>query len=202
MTTTAAQENLEPDAEPGEDPEAATGEPLEGEPAPEGDGNGAEPDEEAPEAPEGFDPTAFEREQTRHAKAIAKALGSAFADLKPCETCGGIGFETALYEPPPEVLPDPDLVVCTACNGWGDRSTPSLKESYIVTPCVPCGGTGYRDRAQLVAEEQAAAYTHAVQAAPPGPPQPVWNQATQQWETPDGRPLVAGYPTPPTYTPT
>lgn len=199
MATIAETEPLEGEPDLGEDPEAATGEEIEGEPAPDDAGNGADDDETPLEAPEGFDPTAFEKEQTRHARAIAKALGAAFGDMKVCETCGGIGFETDLYEPPPALLDDPSLVVCGECNGYGQRRTPSLSEQYLTTPCSACSGTGYRDRAQLEAQAQAAAYTQAAQAQPQIAPQPVWNQATGQWETPDGRPLVAAYAPPPAY---
>ena len=103
--------------------------------------------------------------------------------MTACDTCGGVGFTPSDFTPPPEVKPDPTLVRCADCNGWGDRETPSLKEGYLFCPCTTCNGTGYRDKDALEAQRLADSY-RAPEAYAPPPPQPTWNPVTQQWEAP------------------
>lgn len=167
------------------------------EPAPTEDGGEpGDPDEPADE-PLAFDPKAFERENTRHEKALEKVFGASFEGMGPCGLCGGVGFTPEDVVPAPEVVADPTLVVCAECNGHGQRSTPSLDERYQLTPCTACSGTGYRDRDALEAMERAAAY-----AAPPAyeapPPPPRWNPTLNRWETDAGEPVYVA-PAAPAY---
>lgn len=152
-------------AEAEEDEEEA--EAAESEPEPE------EEDEEEDEEPEARMPTdaerrAFERELTRHEKAVAKFVGADWKHYKACDLCGGVGFVPEQVEPPPEVMRDPDAIVCDACNGWGRRLTGSLAEGNESIPCTVCGGAGWRDRRAAYAQQQVAAPPQgAVPAASP-----------------------------------
>lgn len=136
---------------------------------------------------------ALERELARHERETRKALGGAFDEMEPCAACGSLGYMPRDATPPPEVLPDPKLVVCPDCNGYGQRSTPSVNPQYALIPCTSCSGSGYQDAAQLEAQQVAQRY--AAQAAavpapsPSQPPQPVWNELLQRWETPSGQPI-------------
>lgn len=150
-------------------------------------------EEEAEEA-DGFTPEEFEAEQRRHEGEMRRMLGAAFDDLITCEQCGGVGLHPGSMEVPPELLADPDAVVCPTCNGYGFRSTPSLVESASHVTCPRCQGAGWRDRRQLEAEAQAAAYhppAPTVELPAPNPTQPVWDQARGIWLTPDGQPIYA-----------
>jgi hypothetical protein len=153
-----------------------------------------QPEPESEDEPEAaFDPKRFEVEQTRHEKALAKTFGAAWSSMGACSECGGVGYLPEDFTPPPEIKADPTLVVCTDCNGYGQRTTPSLHEQYAFVPCTACSGSGYRDKDTLAAMQQAAAYSSSP-SPPAPPPMPVWNTATQQWETPDGRVLGVSEP--------
>lgn len=102
-----------------------------------------------------------------------------------------------LAEAPP-IVDDPDLVVCTACNGYGQRKTPSLAEQYLLAPCTVCSGSGSRDRAAVEAAAQAASYAAAAAGTSsepppsyPPPPQVIFNPVTSQWDV-----IPAPSPTP------
>lgn len=152
----------------------------------------ATPPELAPEGPP-FDPKKLEAELRRHAREMENVLGEGWADMKACDECGGAGFVPSDYEPLPPVVADPFAVACPDCNGYGLRSTPSLREGNQTIPCDACGGAGWRDRRQVEAMQAVAAYQAPVYPPPP-PAQPVWNPTSQQWETANGAPA---YPPPP-----
>lgn len=210
-----AEHGAENDGEPGEpdttEPDAAPGD------------SPADPPAASDSAePEAFnvDPKALEKELKRHEREMTKVFGPEWATMEPCVTCGGMGATPPGFEPPPEMIEDPDLLVCAACNGYGQRLTPSLHPSHLTAVCGPCVGAGYRLRAELEAEAEqqrimaemaapaapsgpqwdpiAGAYVPPVGAVPP-PPSPRWNDALQRWEFPadDGGAGLGVVPYPP-----
>lgn len=106
----------------------------------------------------------LDREADRHTRAVAKIMGEQMGDLVPCPLCITPGFVTV--EPPrdfdpmqrqavlmsmgdgaaPTLNQHPKLYLCETCDGWGDLTTGSRKETTRTEGCPDCGGKGYRDR--------------------------------------------------------
>jgi Zn-finger nucleic acid-binding protein len=144
-------------------------------------------DDDPDEAPEvesvaPFDPKALERELARHERAMAKVLGDGFGAMESCGACGSMGFVPLDFVPAPELRTDPNCVLCGDCAGLGSRLTGSLAPGYEVIACTACQGAGWRDRGQIDALRAAQAYQQP-QPVQVVPPQPTYNQSTNQWET-------------------
>jgi hypothetical protein len=169
---------------PEEDEEAAEAEEAETTPETPDDDDAQTAQAMIPDA----DPNALEKESKRHEKALAKALGAAWEGAQPCEACGALGFLPAGFEPPPPVMNDPDVVACDACNGWGQRATPSLNPQYASIPCTDCNGWGYKSRQVYEAEQGMRAAQYAPLPVVP-PPVPVWDASINQYVDQFGQPL-------------
>lgn len=128
------------------------------------------------------DEVALEKELTRHRKAVQKALGDGFEAMTDCPTCYTLGYVPHGFEPEPELLNDPNLAACPACNGHGHVVTGSRNQQYITAPCTRCAGTGYRDKAAIAAD----AHAHSIDTTQPPaqltpPPPPVYDPVTNTW---------------------
>lgn len=86
---------------------------------------------------------ALERENTRHGRAIAKALGLAPDELHACPTCEGVGYTPELQEAEPELVQDPFTETCERCRGNGQTKSGATALGLAVIPCNGCGGSGY-----------------------------------------------------------
>ena len=86
---------------------------------------------------------ALEREHTRHAKAVAKALGLTLDELHDCPTCEGVGFTPEPIEAEPEIPFDPFLTRCERCNGTARVRTGATSLGLDVIPCPVCQEKGY-----------------------------------------------------------
>lgn len=174
--------------EPGDDDATEDSEPGEGEPG-EGD-NGAD-NPAADEPPEALAPAfvvdekLLEKEIRRHDSEMEKVLGPEWATMEPCGHCGGMGAIPPDYTPPPEMVEDPDVLVCDGCNGYGERLTPSLHPSHLTAICMVCNGSGYRTREAIEVEIAQKRIMGELEATPP-PDQPVWNPTTGQYDPPLG----------------
>lgn len=165
----------------------------------------AEPAEEPTKPAFEVDGKALERELKRHDKAMLATLGPEWSAMEPCGTCGGMGAVPPDFAPVPEMLEDPDVLVCEACNGFGQRVTPSLNPQYAAAPCTVCNSLGYRTKEAIDAEREQAAIMaeqaardaevlagyHAPEALPyggngypPAPPTPVWDHVAGAWRFP------------------
>lgn len=108
-----------------------------------------------------LDPKAFDREATRHEKALAKLYGAAWDDRTMCPLCVGEGFMTPLpagvmppeqfaavtalagYTQEVELQNDEDYVVCQNCAGWGSTKIKDSKREGLSKQCDRCLGQGY-----------------------------------------------------------
>jgi hypothetical protein len=85
----------------------------------------------------------LERENTRHRKAFAKALGVEVEELHDCPTCEGVGFTPEPVEPEPGLQRDPFTETCERCAGYGSVKTGARPPGLTEIPCPGCGGQGY-----------------------------------------------------------
>src|SRR4051794_2618018 len=120
MSETTTEPAVDPETEPPVDPDAA--EPDTGD-----DGTDLEPAEpelelEAPDEQPSTQALlqSLERESSRHAKAIAKALGVELEELHDCPTCDGIGYTPEAIDAPPPLVQDPYTETCSRCAGNGE----------------------------------------------------------------------------------
>lgn len=138
------------------DREAAEAEASETEAEPgEGDGD-AEPDGEPDQGEQDGGPTeeqlkAFERENTRHEKALQRIMGADFALWTLCGHCEGVGFAFAPYVAPVELTQAPDAETCETCKGLGQMLTGSLVDGSRTKGCPTCGGVGWTTVVQQLA---------------------------------------------------
>lgn len=112
---------------------------------------------------------ALQREETRHRKALAKALGVAEDELHECPTCEAMGYTPEAIAAEPVLLQDPFTQTCETCNGEGKTKTGASVRGLYAKPCPGCGGTGYEQLA-----EQPQVYAQGPNGAPAvadyGPP--------------------------------
>lgn len=119
-------------------------------------------DEEQPDETMQQRLAALGRENTRHAKAFAKALELEVDDLHVCPVCQGDGFTPDLMAPPPELKQHPDLHRCDTCGGTGILQTGSFHPGDEQIGCPTCGSRGYVGSAPTVSPNGPV-----TQAAPP-----------------------------------
>lgn len=106
---------------------------------------------------------ALDKEETRHRKALAKALDVDEAELHECPTCEGVGYTPELIDEDPALQPDPFLSRCERCNGTGEVLTGAQKLANWKVVCTGCAGQGYVQRSE---------YPDVQPVTPNGPPQP------------------------------
>lgn len=171
----------EVEAEAAEDDETDT----DGDPVPDSEPEAAPDDGPSVEA----QLQAFDRENERHAEAVATLLGSDLEAFEPCEYCNAVGFKVRVpYQR------DPNLTMCGACAGHGLLITGSLEPSNAVRACQMCGGAGFVTK-PLQPPPAPQTATYAYPPPPPGyePPRPLDLPASP---APDGSGWAPGY-TPP-----
>jgi hypothetical protein len=96
---------------------------------------------------------ALQREETRHRKALAKALGVAEAELHECPTCEAMGYTPEAIDAEPELRQDPTTDTCPVCAGEGQTKTGATIRGLYAKPCSGCGGTGYVQHAEQPAAQ-------------------------------------------------
>lgn len=118
-----------------------------------------EPEQEPAEAraPSDAELRAFERENTRHEKALAKLIGDDWQAFGPCEHCGGVGFTPGGLDYAPELAAMPGVIECPGCKGYGRLTTPSRVPGQETQVCVDCAGMGWKHEAARSAEPAPAA---------------------------------------------
>lgn len=135
-----------------------------------------EPDEPPVPAPEPDepDPTSKAIAEAHHAyiSAIAAALGPE-AEIAPCPTCSGMGFNPVRLEH------DQHRERCPECGGWGQVETGSLVESQRVLACQGCNGQGWRQVLVHVGGQPTTTAMPVPIAPPYTPPPPAPPQNAQ-----------------------
>lgn len=104
----------------------------------------------------------LEREETRHSKAIAKALGVELEALHECPTCDGIGYTPEAIDKPAPLVQDPYTETCSRCAGNGEVLSGATARGLYTIPCNGCGGSGY-----VTKQEQPDVGTDFGAGAPP-----------------------------------
>lgn len=107
----------------------------------------------------------LDKEGDRHAKAVARIMGDSMGDLVTCPLCITPGYVTVVPPPDfdpyqrqavlaamgddadPELRPHPNRRRCSTCDGWGDLTTGSRKNTTAVDGCPTCMGNGWIDSA-------------------------------------------------------
>lgn len=135
----------------------------------------------------------LDKEADRHTKAVVRIMGESMGDLVPCPLCITPGFVTVVppadFDPlqrlavlaalgedaPPELRPHPNRRRCETCDGWGDLTTGSRKNTTAVDGCPTCMGNGWID----AAAEQAMRDTALPAVTPTAAPAPSVGQVTQ-----------------------
>lgn len=84
-----------------------------------------------------------EKAQTNYAKRIRDIFGDN-APQHDCPTCHGLGLVWSIEEPQQELVHPDNLVMCDACNGYGEVITGSKNPQRITTVCIACSGNGYK----------------------------------------------------------
>lgn len=82
-------------------------------------------------------PDELQAAHAAYVAAVADALG-ADAEIKPCDYCGGYGFN------PIEFPADTHRTRCVDCDGWGTVESGSRVDSQRRLPCQTCNGNGWR----------------------------------------------------------
>jgi hypothetical protein len=118
---------------------------------------------------------ALEREHTRHANAVAKALGVERTELYDCPTCEGVGFTPEPLEPEPELVQDPYLERCERCGGTGEVKTGAARVALWKVPCMGCAGSGYVTKPEQ--PTAGADYGNGAPGYAPPTPAPVFSPA-------------------------
>lgn len=119
---------------------AAIDEELGLEPGPEPEPEPAEPDD-APSSQALL--AALEKEERRHKKAIAGALGVELEALHDCPTCQAVGYTPEPIDSPPALVQDPYTEACSRCAGNGEVLSGATARALYTIPCNGCGGSGY-----------------------------------------------------------
>lgn len=86
---------------------------------------------------------ALEKEERRHKKAVASALGVELEALHDCPTCQAVGYTPEPVEAPPALVRDPFTETCPRCAGNGATLSGATARALEVIPCLGCGGSGY-----------------------------------------------------------
>lgn len=121
---------------------------------------------------------AMEREESRHAGAVAKVMGEAFAEFHRCPLCAAfpagfvpgfagvpdemaaeLGSQVAAYfgdagliEPP--YVEGRTMQRCPDCDGWGQVKSGARNALHRNEQCPGCMGNGYVARTQTYAPPQ------------------------------------------------
>lgn len=126
----------------------------EGEPGDEELDEAEQPDEPEALAPVDDKPSdlaivrALDREDTRHEKAVAKALGIEPGAMHRCPHCEGVGFTPQPLEAEPQLVQDPFTETCDRCKGNGSTLSGATRLGMYEIPCNGCSGSGYVQRAE------------------------------------------------------
>lgn len=139
----------------------------------------------------------LERENTRHAKAFAKAIGVKPEQLHFCPVCDGTGFTPEPVDEQPDYRYAAAVVECPDCNGYGQQRYPSRVPGQGLQVCVSCAGLGWKreqspDAAPL--EPQVAPVAPAANGGPVAPPGYILVPTTV--ETGPSSPPPVAYPEP------
>lgn len=88
---------------------------------------------------------AMEKENDRHATAVAKIMGEDFALVYPCQHC--VDFASGFTFTPPEesgkLKRGEEFQTCDKCDGEGQVDTGAKKTATWHTTCRKCNGQGY-----------------------------------------------------------
>lgn len=103
----------------------------------------------------------LDREDERHRKALAKALGEDFTMYHECPLCLTMGYALPMMpgqfdpnqrmavlaamgdEAEPELKQAPEAKPCDVCDGWGELLTGSRNATGRVKLCAKCEGKGW-----------------------------------------------------------
>jgi hypothetical protein len=127
---------------------------------------------------------ALTAEDTRHQKALGKALGDTWPEHVRCSLCDGVGFlspelaagltteqwdkllETAVSLVTMPLVPDPNYERCTNCDGWGKTISGSQNAEHYTKLCDVCSGNGYNQRAPRLPQIQPLVADNGASASP------------------------------------
>lgn len=107
---------------------------------------------------------ALEKEERRHRKAIAAALGVEPDAMHECPTCQAVGYTPEAIDAPPPLVQDPYTETCSRCAGNGEVLSGATLRGLYAIPCNGCGGSGY-----VTKQEQPDAGAAFGNGAPPAP---------------------------------
>ena len=87
----------------------------------------------------------MEKENTRHAAAVARIMGADFELVYPCPTCQDFaaGFTFTPPDETPAMQHVPEFQRCEKCAGHGQVLTGALPSATVATTCRGCSGQGY-----------------------------------------------------------
>jgi hypothetical protein len=112
---------------------------------------------------------ALEKEEQRHAKALAKALGVDVSELHECPTCQAMGYTPEPIAGEEELRLDPFTSTCERCNGYGEVRTGAKPPGLVTIPCAGCAGSGYVQRPENPATDAVPANGDTPEYAAPSP---------------------------------
>jgi hypothetical protein len=91
-------------------------------------------------------PKRLERAINDQRRRLSKIVGVDLAGQE-CPTCEGMGYTIGGSDPASELVHPDNLVMCEACNGYGQVETGSKNPQHVTTVCIDCSGFGYQTKA-------------------------------------------------------
>jgi hypothetical protein len=91
-------------------------------------------------------PKRLERAINDQRRRLSKIVGVDLAG-RECPTCEGMGYTIGGSDPASELVHPDNLVMCEACNGYGQVETGSKNPQHVTTVCIDCSGFGYLTKA-------------------------------------------------------
>jgi hypothetical protein len=90
-------------------------------------------------------PKKLERAIKDQQKRLSKIVGVDLAGQE-CPTCDGMGYTIGGTDPSAVLVHPDNLVMCEACNGYGQVVTGSKNPQHETTVCIACSGVGYQTK--------------------------------------------------------